>query len=66
MSTSERATRRAALTRIALGFAQMAASAFAVGLLVAEGVSSRALIAAVVACTLTTISVMLFGARTRR
>jgi hypothetical protein len=41
----------------------MAAAAFALGLLAADGVSARALGAAVTACTITTVSVLLFGRR---
>lgn len=49
--------------RLALGIAQMSAAAFALGLLASEGVTARALAAAVIACTLTTVSVLLFGSR---
>jgi hypothetical protein len=49
--------------RLTLGVAQMTAAAFALGLLAAEGVSARALAAAVTACTITMISVVLFGRR---
>jgi hypothetical protein len=52
-----------ALVRLGLGVAQMVAAAFALGLLAAEGVTARALSAAVIACTLTTVSVLLFGRR---
>jgi hypothetical protein len=41
----------------------MTAAAFALGLLAAEGVSGRALATAVTACTITTVSVLLFGRR---
>lgn len=56
-------TRRWAIVRLTLGVAQMTAAAFALGLLAAEGVSARALAAAVTACTITTLSVLLFGRR---
>lgn len=58
-----RVDRRAAILRLALGVAQMSAAAFALGLLASEGVTARALAAAVIACTLTTVSVLLFGRR---
>lgn len=56
-------SQRWAMVRLALGVAQMAAAGFAFGLLVAEGVTGRALAAAVTACTFTTVSVLLFGRR---
>ena len=56
-------TRRWALVRLTLGVSQMAAAAFALGLLAADGVSARALGSAVTACTITTVSVLLFGRR---
>jgi hypothetical protein len=49
--------------RLALGIAQMSAAAFALGLLASEGITARALAAAVIACTITTVSVLLFGSR---
>ena len=52
-----------AITRLTLGVAQMTAAAFALGLLAAEGASARALAAAVTACTITMVSVVLFGRR---
>lgn len=52
-----------AIGRLALGVAQMSAAAFALGLLASEGVTARALASAVVACTITTVSVLLFGRR---
>ena len=55
--------RRPAGLRLALGIAQMSAAAFSLGLLASEGVTARALAAAVVACTITTVSVLLFGSR---
>ncbi|ODS53481.1 MAG: hypothetical protein ABS36_12620 [Acidobacteria bacterium SCN 69-37] len=55
--------RRSARLRLALGTAQMSAAAFALGLLASDGVTARALAAAVIACTLTTVSVLLFGSR---
>jgi hypothetical protein len=55
-----------ALVRLALGITQMSAAAFALGLLAAEGVTARALAAAVIACTITTVSVLLFGRRTSK
>ena len=55
--------RRSAMVRLGLGIAQMSAAAFALGLLVSEGITARALAAAVIACTITTLSVLLFGSR---
>lgn len=52
-----------AIVRLGLGVAQMSAAAFALGLLASEGVTARALASAVVACTITTVSVLLFGRR---
>jgi hypothetical protein len=57
------AEHRAALLRLTLGVAQMSAAAFALGLLTVEGLTARALGAAVIACTFTTVSVLLFGRR---
>ena len=57
------AERWPAVVRLALGITQMSAAAFAFGLLAAEGVTKRALAAAVIACTITTVSVLLFGRR---
>jgi hypothetical protein len=57
------ASRRSAVIRLTLGVAQMSAAAFALGLLAVEGVTARALAAAVTACTITTLSVLLFGRR---
>jgi hypothetical protein len=51
--------------RFALGMAQMAASAVAVVLLISVGVTAISLTAVVVASSLTSISVMLFGSRRR-
>ena len=47
--------------RLAIGIAQMSMAAFALGLLASEGVTRRALVAAVIACTITTLSILLFG-----
>ena len=58
--------RRWAVVRGALGFAQMFAAVVALVLIWETGFSPRALTAVVVACTLTTVSVMLFGAGRRR
>lgn len=55
--------RRPAVLRLALGIAQMSAAAFALGLLASEGITARALAAAVIACTITTVSVLIFGSR---
>lgn len=60
------AERRPAMLRLALGVAQMSTAAFALGLLAMEGVTSRVLGAAVIACTMTTVSVLLFGRRSAR
>ena len=49
--------------RFILGMAQMAAGTVAAILLIETGVSSWALIAVLVTCALTTISVLLFGAK---
>ena len=54
------------MLRLALGVAQMSVSAFALGLLVMEGVTARALAAAVIACVITTVSVLLFGGRSSK
>jgi hypothetical protein len=50
-----------AILRFALGVSQMTAAAFALGLLLVGGVTSGALAASAIACTLTTVSVLLFG-----
>ena len=52
-----------AWTRFILGMAQMAAAVVSVVLLIDLGVATASLVAVVVACTLSTISVMLFGRR---
>ena len=49
--------------RFALGMVQMAAATVAVVILVRTGVSKWSLLAAVVTCALTTVSVLLFGGR---
>lgn len=49
--------------RFGLGMAQMAAAVVAVVLLFTEGVSTISLTAVVVASSLTSVSVMLFGSR---
>lgn len=49
--------------RFVLGMAQMAAAVFAVVLLVTVGVTPLSLTAVVVASSLTSVSVMLFGGR---
>jgi hypothetical protein len=51
------------LARNALGFAQMTAAAFALALVAIEGMTSRALIAAVLALSLTMTSMVLYGGR---
>ena len=51
------------MIRLTLGVAQMSTAAFALGLLALEGVTARVLAAAVTACTITTLSVLLFGRR---
>ena len=57
--------RRWALLRFGLGIAQMAAAVTALLLLVQMGIGPRSLGAVVVTCALTTLSVLLFGARRR-
>ena len=52
--------------RFTLGMMQMAAATVAAILLVRTGVSTWALTAAVTACVLTTISVLIFGTRRPR
>lgn len=60
-------SRRWALIRIVLGLAQMTVAAAAILLLVKQGITPAALVAAVLACVLTSVSVMLFGGwRTKR
>ena len=49
--------------RLALGMAQMAGATIAIVLLVGTGVSQWTLVATVITCVLTTISVLLFGGR---
>jgi hypothetical protein len=57
---------RAALGRAFLGFAQMLAAAVAMGLLVNEGVKNRAVVAVILACAPTALSILLRrGWRTR-
>jgi hypothetical protein len=51
--------------RLVLGMSQMAGATVAVILLIATGVSEWALRATVVTCVMTTVSVMLFGAKRR-
>jgi hypothetical protein len=55
--------RRWALVRILLGWAQMFGAAFSFVLLITTGVSQASSIAVVVTAVLTTISVLLFGAK---
>ena len=54
------------LVRFVLGMAQMAASVVAVVLLFGVGVTTMSLTAVVVASSLTSLSVMLFGSRRNR
>ena len=56
MPQRDSSTRRAAIVRIGLGFAQMLAAAFALGLLITERTTNRALAAVVLAGTLTALS----------
>jgi hypothetical protein len=51
--------------RFALGIAQMATAAIAILLLLTSGVNSTSLCIAVLAASLTSISVLLFGGRSR-
>lgn len=55
--------RRWAFVRLALGTAQIVGATTTLLLLARTGVNAWSLGAAVVACTLTTISVLLFGGR---
>jgi ABC-type cobalamin transport system permease subunit len=54
------------IVRVCLGMAQMAGATVAAVLLVETGVSKWSLLAAVIACALTTVSVLLFGSRRPR
>jgi hypothetical protein len=58
--------RRWAYVRFALGTAQILGATAALVLLVQTGFNSWSLGAAVIACTLTTVSVLLFGSRRPR
>ena len=58
-ATSER---RWAAVRMALGLGQMFGALFAVVLLVSSGITRIALVATLLTCVLTIISVILFGA----
>jgi hypothetical protein len=51
--------------QLVLGMSQMAGVTVAVILLIATGVSEWAVLATVVTCVMTTVSVMLFGAKRR-
>jgi predicted neutral ceramidase superfamily lipid hydrolase len=54
------------IVRMCLGLAQMAAATVAAVLLVETGISKSSLLAVVIACALTTVSVLLFGSRRPR
>lgn len=58
--------RRWAVLRLALGTAQIVGATSALLLLIQTGLNPWSLGAAVIACTLTTISVLLFGGRRSR
>lgn len=58
-----RSTRRWAVLRIVLGLAQMFGATFAAVLLLLTGVHAVSLAAVVVTAACTTISILLFGAR---
>lgn len=62
-TTNVRTIRRWAFVRLILGFLQMFGAVFSVTLLVRTGVTVPALIAVTVTGVLTTVSVLLFGAR---
>ncbi len=62
-TTSARNIRRWAAVRLILGFLQMFGAMFSVTLLVRTGVTALALIAVAVTGVLTTVSILLFGAR---
>lgn len=62
-TTSARNIRRWALIRLILGFLQMFGAVFSVTLLVRTGVTVLALISVAVTSVLTTVSVLMFGAR---
>jgi hypothetical protein len=51
------------LVRLLLGMAQVCGAGFSIALLLESGVSAAALVAVVITCVLTTISVLLFGGR---
>ena len=51
------------VVRMCLGLAQMAGATVAMVLLIDTGVSTSSLLATVVACALTTVSVLLFGSK---
>jgi hypothetical protein len=59
-SSSERGWK---ILRLGLGFGQMGAATVAATLLIRTGMSTTALLAVVVASTLTMVSVLLFGSR---
>ena len=63
--TTHRPSRDTSRMRFALGMGQMAAAVVAAVLLLRTGVSAAALGAVVVTCTLSTLSVMLFGSHRR-
>jgi hypothetical protein len=63
-TTSEhRAERRWALLRVVLGCAQMFGAAFSVVLVLETGVSPVSLTSVAITCSLTSLSVLLFGRR---
>ena len=62
-TTSARNIRQWPVVRLILGFLQMFGAVFSVTLLVRTGVTAIALIAVAVTGVLTTVSVLLFGAR---
>lgn len=59
----DRKERRWAWVRVALGLLQMAGAAFSVTLLARTGVTALALIAVTITGLLTTLSILLLGAR---
>lgn len=60
-----RKTRAWNIVRFLLGFAQMGGAVFSITLIILSGVTPHSLIAIVATCVLTTISVLLFGSRSR-
>lgn len=58
--------RRWALVRLLLGMAQILGAAFSLGLLITTGLTAASLLAVVLTGICTTLSVLLFGARTPR